>query len=311
MRHHHIEANGVTIHAVELGEGPAVLFCHGFPDTWRSWRRQTEAVAATGRKAIAIDMRGFGQSSAPQEAERYTPFYTVGDFIAVLDALSVDQATIVGHDFGAHAAWHAAMMRPDRFNAVFGISVPFRPRGDKSLLDRMREACHDGYYMFSQIRPEADAEWADAAKTIPAVLWWTSAMPPEDERWSPLEPARSLTRPAPVPCPPWANREDVKATIADFERTGFHGGLNYYRMVQPFFEASSAFKGASVHQPSYYIIGRQDGLNDVGPVHSKEELVSALPGVRGFQFIENAGHWPHLEQTEATNAALLDFLRGV
>ncbi len=134
MQHHQIATNGVTIHAVELGSGPAVLFCHGFPDTWRGWRRQMEAVGAAGYRALSLDMRGYGGSSAPDSAELYTPFHTVGDLIGVLDALGVSTATIVGHDFGASVAWNAAMMRPDRFTAVFGLSVPFQAHTGKSFL---------------------------------------------------------------------------------------------------------------------------------------------------------------------------------
>jgi pimeloyl-ACP methyl ester carboxylesterase len=124
MKHLRVEANGITLHVIELGKGPAVLFCHGFPDTWRGWRRQMEAVAAAGFHAIALDMRGYGQSSAPEDPHAYTVLHTIGDAIGVLDALGISEAVIVGHDFGAATAWNAALMRPDRFRGVFGMSVP-------------------------------------------------------------------------------------------------------------------------------------------------------------------------------------------
>ena len=117
MKHHQIEANGVSLHFVEEGQGPAVLFCHGFPAIWSSWKAQMRAVANAGFRAIALDMRGYGESSAPTDAEAYTPYETVGDLVAVLDACGVGTATVVGHDFGANVAWNAAMMRPDRFTA--------------------------------------------------------------------------------------------------------------------------------------------------------------------------------------------------
>jgi pimeloyl-ACP methyl ester carboxylesterase len=140
MRHRDIEANGVSLHFVEQGEGPVVVFCHGFPAIWSCWKAQIEAVAGAGFGTIALDMRGYGGSSAPVEAEAYTPYQTVGDLVAILDAAGVATASVVGHDFGAQVAWNAAMMRPDRFTAVCGISVQYRPPGGPSFLDKLRAA---------------------------------------------------------------------------------------------------------------------------------------------------------------------------
>lgn len=310
MQHHHIAANGITLHAVELGQGPAVLFCHGFPDTWLGWRRQMEAVAAAGHRAVALDMRGYGESSAPDDAALYTPFQTVGDLVAVLDALAVGTATIVGHDFGASVAWNAAMMRPDRFTAVFGISVPFQAPGGKSFLQQLREAGKDDFYMFRQMRPEAEAEWADAATTIPGMLYWTSGSAPADQCWDPFDPARGLTRPAPSTLPGWMNQHDLRAAVADFQRTGFHGPLNYYRAIQPFFDMAGAFSGATVRQPSFFLAGRADGLSKVR-VATEEGLRPSLPGLRGFIALEGIGHWPQLEASHVVNEAIRGFLAGL
>jgi pimeloyl-ACP methyl ester carboxylesterase len=133
MNHREIEANGISLHFVEEGQGPAVIFCHGFPAIWSSWKAQMEGVASAGFMAIALDMRGYGGSSAPVEAEAYTPYQTVGDLVAILDAAGVATASVVGHDFGANIAWNAAMMRPDRFTAVCGMSVQFRQPGGPSM----------------------------------------------------------------------------------------------------------------------------------------------------------------------------------
>src|ERR1700722_11525574 len=137
-----VETGGISLHVTELGAGPAILFVHGFPDTAYTWRKQMQAVAAAGYRAIAPDMRGCGGSSAPADPTLYTPFQTVGDLVGLLDALQIPQAIIVGHDWGANVAWNAAMMRPDRFKAVFCLSVPYSPRGDVTLLDAMRAAGH-------------------------------------------------------------------------------------------------------------------------------------------------------------------------
>src|SRR3984957_2304758 len=171
IKGYEIAANGISLHVTEVGDGPVVLFCHGFPDTSYTWRKQMEAVASAGYRAIAPDMRGYGRSSAPPDPALYTPLHTCGDLVGLLDALKIPSAVIVGHDWGASIAWNAALMRPDRFTAVFCLAVPYIPRGDVSFFDAMRKAGYQNdFYMFEQCRPEADQIWADAAVTIPAVL---------------------------------------------------------------------------------------------------------------------------------------------
>ena len=129
IAHRTVEANGIPIHLAEAGSGPVVLFCHGFPESWYSWRHQLKALAEAGYRAVAPDMRGYGQTGQPQDIDQYTLFHLVGDMVGVLDALGAPQAVVVGHDWGAPVAWHCALLRPDRFRAVAGLSVPFIPRG--------------------------------------------------------------------------------------------------------------------------------------------------------------------------------------
>lgn len=310
MKHSHIPTNGITLHVVELGEGPPVLFCHGFPDTWRGWRRQMEAVSAAGYRAISLDMRGYGESSAPDDPLSYTPFHTVGDLVGLLDSLNLASVSIVGHDFGANVAWNAAMMRPDRFHAVFGLSVPFRLRGEKSFLHVLADAGRTDFYMFNRMRPEADREWTDARVIIPSSLYWSSGAPAPKDRRSPFDKDQSI-REAPMPLPDWADPADVADTVADFVRTGFHGGLNYYRSIQLGFDLSAPFKGRRVEQPSFFLFGEADGLNQVTRPSTTEELRASLPGLVGQLRLPGVGHWPQREAAAATNAALLDFLRQV
>jgi len=307
MRHHHIDAAGISLHVVEEGAGPAVLFCHGFPAIWSSWRAQMTAVAAAGWRAIALDMRGYGESDAPAEAEAYTSFQCVGDLVGVLDALGIDAAILVGHDFGASVCWNAAMMRPDRFTAVFGISVPFMQPGGPSFLERLREAGKDDFYMFAQMRPEADLAWKDAAVTIPGNYYWTSGEAPLDANWDPFDPARGLLRAAPSR-PRSIDQDYLDEAVASFARTGFHGPLNYYRAIDPFFKvATRTFAGAVIRQPSFFLVGGRDGLNKLREP-SEAGLRPMLPGLLGMLVIERAGHWPQLEAASEVNAALLDFL---
>ncbi|WP_220444965.1 alpha/beta fold hydrolase [Paraburkholderia sp. DHOC27] len=310
MKEYDISVNGITLHVTEQGDGEAVLFCHGFPDTAYTWRRQMETVAQAGYRAIAPDMRGYGRSSAPADATLYTPLHTTGDLIGLLHALEIPNAVLVGHDWGASHAWNAALLRPDKFRAVFCLSVPYAPRGEVSVLTRMRSAGHENhFYMFAQIKPEADEVWSNAAVTIPGVLYWASGAAPEEQRWHPLDPARGLDRPAPGPLPAWVAPDYLAHNIAEFTRTGFHGGLNYYRAVDPYFELSAALKGAKVTQPSFFMTGKADGLGALYP--PLEKLRAGLPGLVGLIELDDVGHWVQHEASNEVSSHLLEFLHTV
>src|ERR1700761_7796425 len=166
--HRFIETNGIRMHIAEQGSGPPVLLCHGFPESWYSWRHQIGALADAGFHVVAPDMRGYGQTEAPEAIDQYTMLHLVGDMVGVLDALGEASAVIVGHDWGAPVAWHAALMRPDRFRAVIGLSVPFRPRGKVRPTSVMPQTDDAVFYQLHFQTPgvaEADLE-ADVAASV-------------------------------------------------------------------------------------------------------------------------------------------------
>jgi pimeloyl-ACP methyl ester carboxylesterase len=305
----HVKTNGITLNVVEEGDGPAVLFVHGFPDGWRGWRRQMGAVAAAGYRAISFDMRGYGESSKPEDPAVYTIFHSIGDLVGILAELGIERATLVGHDFGATVSWSAAMMRPDLFDAVFCLSVPpMLPGAGPSMLEQLKSAGkEDAFYMFRQMRPEADQEWADAATTFPGMLYWTSGLPDASEAWNPMDPNKSLNRPSPIGIPPFADRDDVEAAIAGFERDGFHGPLNIYRAMQSYFDQAKAFVGAKISQPAFFAFGTEDGMTKLRAL-KEADLANIVPNLQGFLPIEGVGHWPQLEASEIVNEALIAFL---
>lgn len=308
MHFHHVPANGINMNVAELGAGPAVLFCHGFPAIAASWQAQMTAVADAGYRALAPDMRGYGGTDAPDAAEAYMPFHTVGDLVGLLDHFELADCVVVGHDFGANIAWNAAMMRPDRFRAVFGISVAFQQPGGPSFLQKLRDAGRDDFYMFAQMTPEADQAWADAATTIPAMYYRTSGQPPEGERWNPFN-WEGMRRLASEPLQAISN-DYIEQAIAAFQRTGFHGPLNYYRAIDPFFALASApYAGATIDQPSWFLSGIDDGLSSFIP--EEATMRKALTDLRGYSILDGVGHWPQLERPDAVNAALISFLNQV
>ena len=159
ISHRFIETNGIRMHIAEQGSGPLVLLCHGFPESWYSWRHQIGTLADAGFHVVAPDMRGYGQTEAPEAIDQYTLLHLIGDMVGVLDALSAPEAVVVGHDWGAPVAWHCALLRPDRFRAVAGLSVPFRPRGPTRPTSVMPQSEPSLFYqLYFQTPGVAEAE---------------------------------------------------------------------------------------------------------------------------------------------------------
>ena len=199
-------------------------------------------------------------------------------------------------------------MRPDRFRAVFCLSVPYVPRGNVSVFERMRESGHQNdFYMFEQIRPDADQIWADAAVTIPGILYWASGSAPADGRWSPMDPARSFIGQFPVRCPHGQNRY-VNHSVAEFQRTGFHGGLNYYRAADRI-SIVCGIQGGKDYSAFLFHLGRWM-VKEFYPL-TIDQLRGGLPGLVGGIELDNVGHWVQHEAPDVVNDQLVKFLRIV
>jgi pimeloyl-ACP methyl ester carboxylesterase len=154
-----LDINGIRMRIATQGSGPLVLLCHGFPELWYSWRNQLAALAAAGYRAVAPDMRGYGGTDAPAEPDAYTTLHLVGDMVELVNALGERQAVIVGHDWGAQVAWSAALLRPDLFRAVVGMSVPFSPPARVELLSALvSRGISDFYIQYFQAPGVAEAE---------------------------------------------------------------------------------------------------------------------------------------------------------
>jgi pimeloyl-ACP methyl ester carboxylesterase len=323
ITHQTVEANGIRIHLAEAGKGPLVLMCHGFPESWYSWRHQLKALAEAGWRAVAPDMRGYGETDRPEEIEKYTIFHLVGDMVGVIGALGEEKAVIIGHDWGAPVAWHAALFRPDIFRAVAGLSVPFRPRGSTkptSAMPRTEEA--QFYQLYFQAPGVAEAELErDPRATIRRMLGSVSFAGPRETDGKPSDGAvgmvpRSgglLTQMADAErLPSWLTDEDVDFYAAEFARTGFRGGLNYYRNIDRNWELMAPFTGLPVRVPALYVAGDQDlVVRFRGAPELIANLTKFVPNLRKTIMLPGCGHWTQQERPAEVNAALLEFLRGV
>jgi len=183
ITHRELETNGIRMHVAEQGTGPLVVLCHGFPESWYSWRHQLAALSAAGFHAVAPDMRGYGRTDAPAEIEAYTLCHLVGDMVGLVGALGETSAVIAGHDWGAPVAWHAALMRPDVFRAVIGLSVPYRPRGPVRPTTAMPRTDDTVFYqLYFQTPGVAEAELEqDVRATIRRLAYGGSGDAPARE----------------------------------------------------------------------------------------------------------------------------------
>jgi pimeloyl-ACP methyl ester carboxylesterase len=316
--HRTIEANGITLHLAEAGTGPLVLLCHGWPESWYSWRHQLVALADAGYHAVAPDMRGYGQSALPEAIDQYTLLHLVGDMVGVVDALGERDAVIVGHDWGAPVAWHAALMRPDRFKAVAGLSVPYRPRGTvrpSSVMPQTDDAIFYQLYFQEPGRAETELE-QDVGRTIRATLFAGSGDAPRDAESKmgmvPRQGGWLNSKPLPATPPPWLTEADLAFYTDEFTRAGFRGGLNWYRNIDRNWELLAPWAGATIGIPALYIAGDRDlvlrfrGMDQLLP-----NLKRFAPKLREPIILPGCGHWTQQERPGEVNAALIDFLKTV
>ena len=321
--HHTVEANGIGIHLAEAGQGPLVLMCHGFPESWYSWRHQLRALAEAGFHAVAPDMRGYGGTDRPEEIERYTLFHLVGDMVGVVAALGEQKAVVVGHDWGAPVAWHAALFRPDVFRAVAGLSVPFRPRGSTRPTSAMPQTKESLFYqLYFQAPGVAEAELArDPRATIRRLLYSGSgdihrkrdAAPSEGPVGMVPRSGGFLTRMVdPETLPSWLTDEDIDFYAGAFARTGFRGGLNWYRNIDRNWELMAPFAGLPVTVPALYVAGERDlVVHFPGAAELIANLTKFVPNLRKTIMLPGCGHWTQQERAAEVNAALIEFLRGL
>ncbi len=311
-----LEVGTIRMRVAQQGSGPLVLLCHGFPESWYSWRHQLEALAATGYRAVAPDMRGYGGSDAPPDPESYTMLHHIGDMVELVRVLGEEQAVIVGHDWGAPVAWNAALVRPDLFRAVVGMSVPFTPPSRTDLLTALeKNGVHTFYMQYFQTPGVAEAEFeADVAAAIRRVYYTMSGDGPGHAVAGIMPPgARFLDATVePERLPVWLTEDDIAYVAGEFQRTGFTGGLNWYRAIRRSSEVLAPWRGCVIRQPSLFIAGaRDDVLRFPGAEARLKGLEKVLPGLRGSHVLPGAGHWIQRERAAAVNDLLVAFLRGL
>ncbi|CAN6351507.1 unnamed protein product [Urochloa humidicola] len=316
ITHRTVEVSpGMHLHVAEAGPAgaPTVLLLHGFPELWYTWRHQMRALAAAGYRAVAPDLRGYGGSGAPaaeDDAGQYAAVHVVGDLVGLLDALGEGKVFVAAHDWGALTAWSLCLFRPDRVRALIALSVAYAPRNAaRRPVDGLRSLFGDEYYICRIQEPGAiEAEFARLGTELvlrkflsyrtPGPLFipksgWGS---PDDE----------------VPLPSWLTEEDIKYYTSEFERTGFTGGLNYYRALNKTWELTSPWTAAEINVPVKFIIGDMDltyhnpGAQDF--IH-KGGFKKFVPLLDDVVIMKDVGHFINEEKPKEVSEHIISFIK--
>ncbi|MCL3818625.1 alpha/beta fold hydrolase [Aeromicrobium wangtongii] len=325
ISHRLVQTNGIRLHIAESGpeDGPCVILCHGFPESWYSWRHQLQSLGDAGYRVIAPDMRGMGRSSRPMAPQQYTQPKLVGDMVGLLEVLPHETAVIAGHDWGAPVAWNAALMRPDLFTGVIGLSVPYYGARTTFTYDHTvppsismdRETGPGFHYQlyFNEVgRAEADLE-LDVRHWLQGFFFSISGdAPPEEVTLGDLvrgdKLADALTWPrGPIP---WLSDEDLDFYAGEYERTGFGSALNYYRAADYTWHEMAAFRGAKITVPACFIAGADD-IVLAANADLYQNMPIEVPDLRANVLIPGIGHWTQQEAPEETSKAMLAFLADV
>lgn len=320
----YVETNGVRLAYYEVGPrtGIPVVFCHGFPELAFSWRHQLRGFEAAGRWAIAPDQRGYGLSSRPEAVTDYDIEHLTADMIGLLDQLGIEKAIFCGHDWGGIVVWQMPLRYPNRVAGVIGVNTPFMARSPADPIEIMRRRFGDDMYIVHFQKPgEDDAVLGDnVARTMDffmrrpvpgtqaaeGVLSGSVLAEGETEAAGPTFALIDILKvydPTYDPRPSLLSGDEMAAFVESFERTGFTGGINWYRNFTRNWERSAEIVD-HVQAPSLMVMAELDAVLPPSAADGMEAYVPDLEKV----LIKDSGHWTQQEQPEAVNRTLLGWL---
>jgi pimeloyl-ACP methyl ester carboxylesterase len=312
-----IQTDGLQQQILEAGSGPLVLLIHGFPELGISWRAQVQALADAGYHAVAPDMRGYGGTDKPQDRAAYSILHLVGDMVDLVRALGQTSCVVVGHDWGAPVAWHCALMRPDLFRAVAGLSVPFQPRRSQgpptATMAAISKRAGLGDLYISQFQaPDAhEAFEADVAAGLRKGFYaYDGSTPPALRSTGFIPHGQSflsiVTDDAVLP--PWMSEAHFAEYVDAFNAGGFRAPLDWYRNLDANWALTSWLQEARITVPAAFVVGENDPVRHYAGAH-EASLKDWATDLRMQTVIPGAGHWLQQERPDEVNRFLLEFLR--
>lgn len=281
--HRFAETNGIRMHYVEQGEGFPVLFLHGFPELWYSWRHQIPALAEAGFHAIAPDLRGYGETDKPVGVELYDIHHLVGDMTGLLDALGEKKAVIVGHDWGGVIVWQMALLAPERVERVISLNTPFQRRGQTRPTDAYKQLSDGRFNYILHFQEPGLAE---------------SEIEPNVEKWLKAT-MRSIAKDQ-----SFITDETIKFYADAYKKGGLTGPINYYRNVDRNWETTAHLADRQVTMPALMIGAENDPILLPRLMDGMERHIPNLTK----RLINNCGHWTQMEKPDEVNHILIEYL---
>ncbi|KAG9156722.1 hypothetical protein Leryth_024495 [Lithospermum erythrorhizon] len=301
------------MHVAEVGEGPLVLFLHGFPELWYSWRHQMLFLADHGYRAVAPDLRGYGDTTCVDigDLDKFTIHHLVGDIVHLLDTIALDheKVFVVGHDWGAHIAWRLGLFRPDKVKALVNLSVPYFPRETNENIVEMLRAIHGDDYYVCRFQKPGDIEGELAKIDIKTVM--KSFFNTFTAGTLYLRKGEGFGG-APDGLPPWLSDFDLDYFASKFERTGFTGGINYFRAIAKSWELTAPWTGAKIEVPAKFIwgdLGRAYHMIEVKYYIENGGFQRDVPKLEEIVLIKGAAHFIQQERVNEINKHIYDFIQ--
>jgi pimeloyl-ACP methyl ester carboxylesterase len=314
------DVNGVRLAYYEAGSrtGTPIVLCHGWPELAYSWRHQIKALADAGRWVIAPDQRGYGDSDKPSAVEDYDLRHLTDDLAGLLDHLGAEKGVFCGHDWGGFVVWQMPLRHPGRVAGVIGLNTPFSPRAPADPIEIMRRRFGDEMYIVHfQKFGEADAILAgDVPKAMsffmrrpmPGTPPASGGLSAEAERPA-GQSAFALIRmlevydPAFDPRPKFLTDEEMAVFVDTYSRTGFTGGINWYRNFTRNWQNSEGVTDR-VEVPSLMIMAEKDAVLPPSAADGMEAYVADLEKA----LVKDSGHWTQQEEPDAVNRIIIDWL---
>jgi len=307
--------NGLDMAYYEVGprQGAPVIFCHGFPEIAFSWRHQLKAFEAAGRWAVAPDQRGYGLTTGPAGVADCDMEHLTGDLVGLLDHLGVEKAIFCGHDWGGFVVWQMPLMHPDRCAGVIGLNTPFLARYPIEPIELFRRAYGEEMYIV-KFQPPGEAE-AILEENVEKSMRFFMRRP------APATP-ENVSQPKADGRPAFALLEALQAFdtadnanqlltpeqlavfVDSFERSGFTGGVNWYRNFTRNWERSGHLPTRIDGPPCLMIMAENDAVLPPSMADGMEERVGDLEKA----LIRGSGHWTQQEKPQEVSGVILDWM---
>jgi len=285
-QHRFVNTNGIRMHYVEQGEGFPVLLLHGFPELWYSWRYQIPELANAGFHAIAPDLRGYGETDKPEGIESYDIHHLIGDLVGLLDALELERAVIVGHDWGGIITWQMALICPERVERVISLNTPFQLHGPVRPTEAFSQTPDGRFNYIIYFQQPGQAE-ADIEPNIEAFLETTMRRLATEESF--------------------ITEETLKVFSNAFHKGGLTGPINYYRNFDRNWETTAHLTGRKVTMPALMICAENDSILTPQMTNGMERHVPNLT----TRLVKNCGHWTQQERPDEVNRLIIEFLHDL